>query len=625
MCGILGHISFSKDQNYQTQFNDALEMLNHRGPDHTGIRNFELKNVNLSFGHKRLSIIDLSDHASQPFYDPSGRYTLIYNGEIYNYKELRLELQKLGYSFKTNSDTEVFLFALIEWGEKSLNKFIGMFSFAFFDKSAGKIFIARDAYGIKPLYFRHIKNKSFSFSSEIKPILKLMSSLPKLNKKRSYEYLVHGLYDHSCETFFEDIYSLEPGHSLIFNIEEQNYALKKWWNPSLVENLDISFYEAAEKLRCLFLDSLKIHLRSDVPIGIALSGGIDSSAIACGVRHLDPDMQINTFSYISNYSDISEANWIKVVNSEINAVSHEIDFTSLELESDLEHLIEFQGEPFGGTSIYAQYRVFKKAKEKGIKVTLEGQGADEIFGGYNGYPNYLMQSMIEKKLLKELFSFFINGGKFEDKSHFHLTKILIGKLVPGRFLNLALKTINRDPYPSWIKKNSFDLHDQPKVNAFDNKNYFGRRLMEALYQAQTSKGLPTLLRHGDRNSMISSIEGRVPFLNTKLSEFVFSLPEKFLVSDSGLTKSILRSSLAGIVPDQILDRKDKIGFQTPELRLLNKNLDLVKKSSDYLSDVDFIDHDALNSFFNRVNLSSDHSNKTPWRLVNFALWHNKFF
>ena len=144
-------------------------------------------------------------------------------------------------------------------------------------------------------------------------------------------------------------------------------------------------------------------------------------------------MQINTFSYISNYSDISEANWIKVVNSEINAVSHEIDFTSLELESDLEHLIEFQGEPFGGTSIYAQYRVFKKAKEKGIKVTLEGQGADEIFGGYNGYPNYLMQSMIEKKLLKELFGFFINGGKFKDKSHFHLIKILIGKLVPEDF------------------------------------------------------------------------------------------------------------------------------------------------------------------------------------------------
>jgi len=628
MCGILGAFYSSDFSKKNKCLELALKSLHHRGPDDSGLDTFDISIGKLTLGHTRLSIIDLSASGHQPMYSDDRRYTIIFNGEIYNYSELREELKVKGYKFITASDTEVLLNAWIEWGTDSVKKLTGMFAFTVFDKLKKTITLVRDAFGIKPLYYAKVKGELF-FASELPTLLKLLPNKQTLNNQNAYDYLVYGEYENSSETFYKDIKHLIPGHLLIVNLEQlsKNHEIDKairWWWPSIKENKDLSFKDAAKKLREIFLKNIQLHLRSDVPVGVALSGGIDSSAIVCAIRYLEPNIPINTFSYIASESKVNEENWIDVINNHVGAVPHKVLVKSEELLRDMDKLIYIQGEPFGSTSIYAQYRIFKAAKEHGITVLLEGQGADELFAGYYGYPKSYLKSMMDLNHYIEIPKYLYHWSKWPGRGWKKAFLLLCDLIVPEKIKALIFFIIKKKRVLEWlnnhwIKKNNI-INKNSELNKYKIKN-LGRRLVEQLRVALTGSGLNSLLRHSDRSAMHWSIENRVPFLTVEMAEFALSLPESYLVSQKGETKSVFREAMRGLVPDIILDRKDKIGFETPEQIWLKKYKEKIKNLLKENNNKEFLNISKSNKEI-EVKLEKDYD-YSMWRLINYSIWLNK--
>src|SRR5690606_9461818 len=384
MCGIAGGWWSTPPLDLEHRMDAALHTLRLRGPNDKGCVYKEAAGGRLALGHTRLAIIDLSDAANQPMVSPCGRYWMIFNGEIYNYRELREELRALGRQFTTQSDAEVLLAAWQQWGEQCLTRLEGMFALVIYDKPPQTLCAARDAFGIKPFCFSH-RSERLLFASELHAILALRKGeTPLANWQRSYDYLVHGDFDTSSETFFDDILALSPGHRIEIDLHRPGQIQQLcWWKPRIGEAVKMSFDEAAEAVREQFLHSVALHLRSDVPLGATLSGGIDSSAIVCAMRKLEPDAPLHTFSYVAADDPKSEERWVDTVNRHVGAVAHKVVADRNDLARDLERLIALQGEPFMSSSVYAQYRVYALARENGVTVTLEGQGADELLAGYS--------------------------------------------------------------------------------------------------------------------------------------------------------------------------------------------------------------------------------------------------
>lgn len=621
MCGFTGCVVNNK-LNDSLMLN-ALNMINHRGPDHAS---FDLESLSSSFvylGHARLSIIDLSDQASQPFHSPCGRYSLVFNGEIYNYKELKEELKELGKTFTTTSDTEVLLLSLIEWGLSCLPRLIGMFSFVLYDRTEQLLTLVRDAFGIKPFFYA-LKNKEIYFASELSPLLHLRQEAFKPNLQRAYDYLVHGDYDSCEESFVEGVKHLPPAHYFTFDIKAGvATAPSAWWKPDLSKQSTLSFEHAVEQLRELFLNSVKLHLRSDVPLGVALSGGIDSSAVVSAVRYLEPDLPLNTFSYVASDELLSEEKWIDLLNEIMEALPHKIIADEREMQADLDAMLVKQGEPFGSTSIYAQYRVFQLAKESGVTVTLDGQGADELLAGYSGYPGHRLLSLIESKGFWAAHQYAKRWALFPGRSY-TLAWLYLGRIILPDWMYARLrKKMGRDFQPDWLNADYLKLHSvhfMETRSPMDKKNR-GKRVKEALTNSIMSRGLPSLLRHGDRNSMAFSIESRVPFLTLPLAEFLLSLPENYLISDKGVTKHVFREAMRGIVPDSHLDRKDKIGFATPEYTWLLSMTDEIRIWIQEAPHIPFLNKDILLREFEEVVNGTRDFDGRVWRWVNYIRWY----
>ncbi|MHA7924109.1 MAG: asparagine synthase (glutamine-hydrolyzing) [Marinobacter sp.] len=622
MCGFTGCVV--KEEKPEFLMSDALRMIAHRGPDHASFDFDYLSDYFIYLGHTRLSIIDLADRASQPFNSFCGRYSLIFNGEVYNYKELREELKQLGYIFNTESDTEVLLYALVEWGLSCLTRLVGMFSFVFFDRTEQKLTLVRDAFGIKPLFYA-FRGQELYFSSELRPLLHLRQEVVKPNLQRAYDYLVHGDYDSCDQSFVEGVKHLPPAHYFTFDIKAGAVsAPKAWWQPDLSKTSKFSFEEATLELRALFLESVRLHLRSDVPLGVALSGGIDSSALVSGVRYLAPELRLNTFSYVASDALISEEKWVDLLNEKKNALPHKVIANELEMQADLDAMLLKQGEPFGSTSIYAQYRVFKLAKENGVTVMLDGQGADELLAGYSGYPGHRLLSLIETKGWLAAHQYAKRWGQSPGRSY-SLAWQYLGRIkFPDWLYALLRKKMGRDFQPVWLNTEYLAQHDVHFMErrAPLRKHNKGLRVKEALANALMSRGLPSLLRHGDRNSMAFSIESRVPFLTLPLAEFLLSLPENYLVSDNGVTKHVFREAMRGIVPDSHLDRKDKIGFATPESTWLLSMTDLIKDWIDQAPELPFLHKDALLEEFEEVVEGKRDFDGRVWRWVNYLRWYS---
>lgn len=625
MCGFLGFVTrYDNYKYFEYRFKNGLNLINHRGPDSSGSEIIRLNDSVIGLGHKRLSIIDTSNSADQPFASSCGRYIMVYNGEIYNYIEIRDKLKAEGHFFRTESDTEVLLAAWKQWKLKCLRNFIGMFSFAVLDKYTGLLTCVRDAFGIKPLYYSNINN-AIIFGSDIRSIICMHGSKSKPNLQSAYDYIVHGICEKNNETFVEGINHLKPGHWVEYDLKTNTCTSPSpWWQPDLNRTLNIGFLDACNRLRALFLDCLKYNLRSDVPIAATLSGGIDSSAIVCGMRELCPQIPIHTFSYIPDDIRLSEENWIDQINTYVNAVPHKIKFTADDIIRDIDDMILMQGEPFLTSSIYAQWCVFKVANQQGITVTLDGQGADEILAGYNGYPGYRLLSLIEEKKFLSAFKFSFMWGMWPGRSIL-LAWMYFFKIVFPDSLYLLLRNIfRRASLPAWIISDVL-ANKNISYNGFRsglNPINKGKRVREALSSSLQSEGLPALLRYADRNSMSFSIESRVPFLSLPLVEFLLSLPEDYLISCYGKTKHVFREAMRGVVPDSHLDRRDKIGFQTPQVDLMRS---MIPGTIDILSNfrgISFIDSKRLVSHLNSFLDNTSQYDPQLWRTLIYLRWYN---
>jgi len=562
MCGIVGGWWSSRPTTLDDKLTQALTTMHKRGPDDRGYELYPNPGGVIALGHTRLSIIDLSVAGHQPMQSQDKSVSIVFNGEVYNYRELRSELKALGRSFRSDSDTEVLLAAWQQWGKACLQRLVGMFAFAVFDRAQGKLTCVRDAFGIKPFFYT-LEQGGFLFASEVAAIKALKKERVQLDWQRAYDYLVHADYDSGGRSFLDGVLHLLPGHLVELDMASGGLGEpQRWWMPSIVERSDLSFDSATEMVREQFLQNIRLHLRSDVPLGAALSGGIDSSAVVCAIRHVEPDLPINTFSYIARGSAMSEEVWVDRVNQHVGATSHKVTVSADELARDLDDMILTQGEPSGSTSIYAQYRVFQLAKQHGVTVTLDGQGADELLAGYNGYPGPRLHSLIEKGQFSEAWDFLNQWSKWPGRSRRLGAQQLLAEYAQGPVYDMLRRLSGRADIPTWL--NADVLFEggivcrYPRQRASDQA--MGRRLVAELGLSLTRRGLPALLRHGDRNSMRFSVESRVPFLTTDMADLLLSLPESYLISPRGETKHVFRAAMRGIVPDEVLNRRDKIGF-----------------------------------------------------------------
>lgn len=628
MCGITGgrwqHRSLSTEQ----KLADAISEMKQRGPDDRGCSLYEVpaSSAVAGLGHTRLSIIDLSPSGHQPMDTANGVYSIVFNGEIYNYRELREELRALGHRFKSDSDTEVLLTAWRQWGQTCLPRLVGMFAFVVLDRERNTLTCVRDAFGIKPLLYA-IEGDDFLFASSISAIKALKREKIELDWQRSYDYLVHGDYDSGPRTFLKNVFHLMPGHTLTVDLRTGKMAgPERWWTPSITERRDISFKDAADELRERFLNSVRLHLRSDVPLGVALSGGIDSSSVVCAIRHLEPDLPINTFSYIARGSAVSEEVWVDRVNQHVRAVPHKVAVTQSELAADLDEMIYAQGEPFGSTSIYASYRVFKLAKDQGVTVILDGQGADEMLAGYTGYGGQRIRSLIDKGQYGAAWSFLNEWAKWPGRSRGGAFARAGAQYLDGPLHTFFRQLNSGSDKPDWLNSGPLTeagvIQHYPRLPPMGSDK--GRRVVAELATSLHRRGLQSLLRHGDRNSMRFSVESRVPYLTLGMSEFLLSLPEEYLISPQGETKHIFRAAMRGIVSDDILDRRDKIGFATPEQDWLLPMAESIRQWLRADLNLPFLNQARMLKEFDLIVAGKKPFSFQVWRWVNFSRWHQMF-
>jgi asparagine synthase (glutamine-hydrolysing) len=673
VCGIFGLASGNSKPVDIALINRATTLLRHRGPDDEGyllgdtrsgravscggadtdprlalpsLNAFSSESFNLAFGFRRLAILDLSPAGHQPMSSAEGRYWIVFNGEIYNYLELRAELEQYGFVFHSRSDTEVILAAYQRWGAGCLNRFTGMWALAIWDQPGQRLFLSRDPFGIKPLYYT-FAGGTFAFASEIKALLQLKEVSHEVNPACLFNYLDSGLTDNGNETFFLDIKQIPPAHYMTVNLMEPASARPvRYWQIDLKQPVDLSFTDAAQKLRELFTDSVRLHLRSDVPVGSALSGGIDSSSIVSVMRRLHQDnLDIHSFSYAADDPSINEERWIDMVATENKAIIHKVHITQEELLADLDHLIATQDVPFGSTSIYAQHRVFRLAHEAGIKVMLDGQGADEFLAGYVIYYPSRLASLLRQCKFWQAIRFWRAATGYPNQYGIQLLAEACLKASPKR-INEPLWGLSRRIYlsaPPGLKQFTRYLLQRrlalptPVINQHwfrergasgtISRVYEGKDILKStLLQTLAETTLPALLRYEDRNSMTFSIESRVPFLTTGLVSFAFSLPEDFIIAADATTKAVFRQAMRDIVPDPILDRRDKIGFQTPEqdwLATLRPWVEGVLKS-DAASQIPALNIKGMEEHWQQVLAGTQKFDWRIWRWLNLIRWAEQF-
>ena len=580
MCGIAGILGLG---NLGVQHLERmLKIQGHRGPD--GFGNWISKDRRICLGHRRLSILDLSDAGAQPMVDTTGRFVLTYNGEIYNYLELRAELEKLGVIFRSRTDTEVVLEAYKHWGEACLDRFNGMFAFALYDQPRGKLFCARDRYGEKPFLFT-TRGDKFAFASEYKALLLLDWVSAEYNHLTliQFSYQQGAQLDGKRQTVFNDIQQLLPGESMSLDIRTLNCRIRQYWEVQLDPLLaSITDAEAQERFRELVVDSVKLRMRSDVPVGSCLSGGLDSSAIVAIARELLGDAaEYHTFTGRFPGTPQDEWAYAKVVIENYGAQAHVVEPTPEQFIDDLPDFIWHNELPVGSASQFAQWCVFRLAKEIGVTVLLDGQGADELLGGYEqifvsyvatlkeqGKTDLLRDELPDIKKRYPLALTPVSRG-IRDRLPFKLRRFIAHHTAKGSSLLFGMKQ-------EWVAsvREAGRIQIDEKFNTLSNH----------LKQESFGRFLTTLLRYGDRNSMAHSREVRLPFCDHRLPELIFSLPPEYIMGEAQ-TKRMMRKSLARYLPNKIRTRWNKQGFLPPQAAwfsqgpLLEKVADLFASQS----------------------------------------------
>lgn len=631
MCGIFTAINSDLES---IDLTPILSAINSRGPDDVGclswdrdvaeyFSNLACLSGELVQGHVRLAVIDLTDGGKQPMLSPCGRYSICYNGEVYNYVEIRNDLISEGVSINSESDTEVIMQAIITWGDKAIRRFRGMFSFTFYDSARRELLVVRDHFGIKPLYYARAGD-GFYLASEVKQLLLCQGVSRTHDAQLVYEYLVSGAGDHTNGTMYSDISQFPAGHYARFSIDDlSGFAPQPYWELDIRQRSTDSFSEAVVKVRELFLESVSLHMRSDVKVGAALSGGIDSSAIVCAMRHLYPEQEIHTFSFIAENKAISEESWIDIVNSHVRSTSHKVKASEKDLISDLDDLIDTQGEPFGSTSIYAQYRVFQEAKKVGVTVMLDGQGADEMLAGYIFYQGSHLAGLLRRCKIFTAVRFFQGCLENTSSTFKYLSQITVRELLPTKLATKIKRLFLPSKRVPWLSEAWMSDEQVSDDKVFKRISDWQNPLRAHLKSTLTELGLPNLLRYEDRDSMRWSIESRVPFLYVELVEYLYSLPDEYLLNSQGVSKHVFREAMRGIVPDVILDRKDKIGFATPERDWLLNLENWMEAKFLQAEDMPFFNVPELRREWGRVVSGSIPFDFRCWRWINVISWASK--
>lgn len=611
MCGIAG--IFSKEISHLSDIRLLTASLAHRGPDGEGFavrrpeepcrhyKSSELpENLSgvLALGHRRLSIIDVSDAGHQPMASQRNDVVISYNGEIYNYLELRAELERAGVSFRTQSDTEVVLEAYRHWGTDCFARFNGMWAMAIWDERHKHLVLSRDRFGIKPLNYTTI-GQTLYFSSEIKSLLCLDKYQPTLNKEIAADFLRWGTVNHTNDTFFRNISTFPAGCFCIIDPQKPTFiSPQKFWAPKndRLAISELSQGEAEAHFRSLFSSAVSLRLRSDVPVGACLSGGLDSSAIVYEATHHRPDRPgISTFTSASSLSDFDERRWSDVVNQACNATPHTVFPEASAFMADLDDLIRAQEEPFPSASIYAQYLLMKKARAEQIPVLLDGQGADEALCGYRKYVAYAFIEHFQERrwvnLAGDLTGWMLGG----DKGLLQLSQGV-------RYLPKFLQRGDAEPLSDFVQPGLAGEWAASRPGSTLTTYRSSERQIEDLLNFS----VPALLRYEDRNSMAWSIESRVPFLDYRLIEFLLELPTSLKVR-GGRTKTLMRGALKGQVAEDILQRRDKMGFVTPMHVWMQS--ELRSEFANALTSPDF----RLGSLINPSGVAAHLDTSGPWR------------
>jgi len=659
MCGIAALVDYA-DCEVAAHIADMSNLVRHRGPDDEGYTllsgpalaaatfggpdtpqqvwraglpytpriAFAPARARVALGHRRLSILDLSAAGHQPMRSGDGRYWIVYNGEIYNHVELRIELQRAGHHFTSLSDTEVILAAWQHWGKGCLERFNGMFAFVLVDRRAGQLIAARDRFGVKPLYWWHSPNGYIAFASEIKQFSALPGWDARLNAQMGYDYLAWGLFDHTAATLFAGVQQLRGGEliELALAAPPPRVETTRWYTlcPRPYTRAPA---EAAMTFLEAFTDAVRLRLRADVPVGSCLSGGLDSSSIVCVANRLLREQGASdahkTFSAASHEARFDERSYAQAV---IDSTGVDGCFVYPDAEGalgELERVTWHQDEPFGSSSIYAQWCVFRLAAANHVKVMLDGQGADEQLAGYPGFLGPLLASMLRSLSPVALTRELVACGDHPSFGYKYALGQLANVLLPAPLrMWLRARSGRTSTRPAWL--------DIERLGAIDREPFGddveARRSVVGLSRRLLlDTGVPMLLHTEDRNSMAHSVESRVPFLDYRLVELVLGMPDRCKLS-GGVSKQVLREAMRGILPESVRTRRDKLGFATAEetwakrsaMPLFRRGVEeCIGRSGGIVHQTALAEFDAMVAGHRPFSFST-------WRVMNFGVWLRRF-
>lgn len=653
MCGITGIWNLNSQPLDWRRLHAATQRIRHRGPDDEGyllidsraaravacggpdtpaelglprLSDADAAQADLGLGFRRLAILDLSPAGHQPMATPDGQCWIVFNGEIYNYLVLRAELQAAGYSFRSGSDTEVILAAYQHWGDACLERLNGMWAFAIWDARRRRLLLARDRFGIKPLYYVHQPDR-FAFASEIKGLVGPVVPFQP-DQYAIFRYLLSGTLVDTArgQTFFQGVRSLPPAHAMV--VERDRITTWRYWALPAPTDSFVPAEAAVERMGELFTESVRWQLQSDVPVGTCLSGGVDSSSIVCTVNQLMraggvPTDQLGAFqkTFSAVYASEGRHNERTHIDRVLRATQAQGHFTYPTAEglvADLGRLVWHQDEPFQGTSIFAQWCVMRLVREQGVTVLLDGQGADESLAGYRPFAPFLAdltragqarRALVEMLLIRERTGVNPLG----------LVSLALGSLLPNHFA-LPLRYLRAAPFALSDALNAGFRGSMPDERDADWYSWESVNNLQGVLRSQLADtSLPHLLRYEDRNSMAFGIEARVPFLDHRIVEFALGAARPWLIQQ-GWTKWVLRRAMETRVPDAVIWRSDKVGFETPErdwtIALLNAGLAEFTGQSHVAA---YLDLNRARSYITNWRAQGGDA-RAIWRWMNLEQW-----
>jgi asparagine synthase (glutamine-hydrolysing) len=620
MCGITGIVSATPQQRtwFEARIAPMTQSLVHRGPDACGY----WSDATVAFGHRRLSIIDLSEAGRQPMQDDTGRFTLIYNGELYNCEELRRDLVARGCRFQSRTDSEVLLYAYREWGAEALDRCNGMWAFAIWDSTKCELFAARDRAGKKPFYYTRDAEQNFFFASEVKAF-RAIGMRFGLDPQAAFDFLSQGTYGHLHERgFFSGVQQLLPGHCMTIRAGDAP-DVRQYWELPVVRRSDRLPYDDAfrQRFRELVEDAVRVRLRADVPVGATLSGGLDSSTIVGIVDRCTGGEPLHIFTSLYPNSRYDETPYFEAAVATLKRpIVHRVTPPSTDLRADILSVLDHQEEPFGDTSILAHFHLMRAARDAGVPVILSGQGGDELLFGYPSMVHAYLGDLVGRghplRALREA-RLWMTGAN-EDA-----TAVFTAAVAHSIPLHM------RD----WVRRGyaralgalaSPSLKRRVSLSRFETDS---RRDSLSDYAAQvfTRFAIPHLVHYDDRNAMAFSIEGRMPFLDHRLVDLLFTVDYEALVNQ-GTTKRVLRETFADVLPDVIVRRRDKVGFHTPLASWLRHELQWVGDTidDDRIRELGVADPAQVRAHIIALCNGDDRSALPVWRTFVLHLWAQRF-